>query len=102
MLFSLTLLMPILVAVIYVENTVAHSVLRLRLRWPRGFSVASETRGIELRTAKGFFGDRALLPGAWIIWCLPLSPLLGSGITEILPMLRSSLFRELRRPAPPF
>ncbi|GIT39744.1 MAG: hypothetical protein Ct9H300mP8_09400 [Gammaproteobacteria bacterium] len=44
--------------------------------------MASKKRRHRAAKPRRVFGDRALLPGAWIIWCLPLSPLLGSGITE--------------------
>ena len=83
MLFSLTLLMPILVAVIYAENTVPTFSMAFAITLGVGFVLWWLKRdGVELRSREGFLVTVLAYLGLGLFGALPLAPLLGSSITE--------------------
>ena len=83
MLFSLTLLMPILVAVIYAENTINTFSMAFAITLGVGFVLWWLKRdGVELRSREGFLVTVLAYLGLGLFGALPLSPLLGSSITE--------------------
>ena len=83
MLFSLTLLMPILVAVIYAENTINTFSMAFAITLGVGFVLWWLKRdGVELRSREGFLVTVLAYLGLGLFGALPLAPLLGSSITE--------------------
>ncbi len=83
MLFSLTLLMPILVAVVYAENTLDTFSIAFAITLGVGFVLWRLKReGVELRSREGFLVTMLFYLGLGLFGALPLSPLLGSGVTE--------------------
>jgi len=83
MLFSLTLLMPMLVAVIYLEDTVSTFAIAFAITLATGFALwRLKSDGVELRSREGFLVTVLFYLGLGLFGALPLSPLLGSGITE--------------------
>ncbi|MFP6796769.1 MAG: TrkH family potassium uptake protein [Pseudomonadales bacterium] len=83
MLFSLTLLTPILVAVVYVEDTISTFTIAFAITLGIGFVLWKLKRdAVELRNREGFLVTVLFYLGLGLFGALPLSPLLGSSVTE--------------------